>query len=456
MSQYRWQFIVRNALLIALLLSTLVDQHAPAAFAQVDAVIVALTEDAPPFAWKNEQGELIGFAVDLMKLVEEETGIQVTYRTEQLRYLLPAIATHFYDIGGGCLAITPERQAWVNFSKPYFATGEVLVAQTQDTTITQLSDLSDTMTIGVIEASVAAAIARNQSQAVLIATTTAQESLAQLEAGKLNAVLTAESNFFDYHQSQPQSKLKTVGELLTYHECGFAVSKDKPELLAKLNIALTQLQGEENSRYTALYQKWFGQRPTPEKPTQIDSETLLIGSPPAPIEERGVAPPESHSPSTIVNTTNGSTTIITDVTKLVGIYYLKTELPTVVPSASVSTVGSSESETSNYQLITLAENGLWFISESITSTGATSGNSQPGLWQVNEQGQVEATLMVFDVSRESQTNVVRREYQMAIAADGSVAGHYTVTADKAEDFAQPVMGTPLFTETVEFTGKRVR
>lgn len=89
----------------------------------------------------------------------------------------------------------------MNFSKPYFATGEVLVAQTQDTTITQLSDLSDTMTIGVIEASVAAAIARNQSQAVLIATTTAQESLAQLEAGKLNAVLTAESKLLTINRA---------------------------------------------------------------------------------------------------------------------------------------------------------------------------------------------------------------------------------------------------------------
>lgn len=33
MSQYRWQFIVRNTLLIALLLSTLVDQQHALAFA---------------------------------------------------------------------------------------------------------------------------------------------------------------------------------------------------------------------------------------------------------------------------------------------------------------------------------------------------------------------------------------------------------------------------------------
>lgn len=457
MIKSHWQFIIRTALVSTLFFSTLIDGRTLTALAQIDTLIVAVAANSPPFAWKNEQGELTGFDIDLMNLVAERAGIQVTYRTEQLRYLLPAVATHFYDMGIGCLLLTPTRQAWVNFSEPYFATGIILVVRDHESTITQLSDLSAEMTVGVSQGSVGENIARNQTPAVVIPFTTPQEALAQLETGNVNTVLTDESNFFGYQPAQPENKLKTTGEILTYNECGFAVPHDKPELLAKLNIALTQLQSADDGSYATLYKKWFGQRPLPEKPAEIVKSVETVTEPPP----TAVIP--SYKTDNSATTTTGAASIpLTHTTDLVGIYYLK------VATSGASETDSTAIRASRYQIITLADNGLWFLNEMGATTGTPTTNNQPatihsqsGLWMVNAQKQVEATLVVFEAPYENgssaqQINVVRRVYQMEIQSDDSVSGHYTLSTYTTDDFAQSITETPLITQTVEFMGKRVR
>jgi len=419
----------------------------PNASAQWDSFVVALDPSFPPFAWKNDKGELEGFDIDLMNALAAEAGLNITYETVQFRYLLSGMVARLYDIGGGCIFTNDERAKIVNFSKPYFATGDVLVVQAQETIIQQTSDLTDTMTVGVIQGTLSEEYGRNQIQVELLPMTSMQDAFTQLNDGALNAVIADEESLFGYQQKHPEAKLKTVGGLLTYQECGFAVEKSNTELLIKLNAALTQIK--DSGAYEKLYRKWFGERPLHEKPTEAPTEVT----------------PDA-STSTMLASTNPITFAPANV---VGIYYLS--VPDSPPSSAAPSQGDS------YQIVTLAANGLWFTSQLVANapngtaplasnqqaTGNDAQNSPPGLWWINDQQQIEATQLLFrsvfiseTVGATNVAVVLRQSYQMTTTVDGNMAGFYTTATYAASDFAQSPTATPLITQTVEFTGWRVR
>jgi len=422
----------------------------PSALAQWDSFVIAIDPSFPPFAWKNDKGELEGFDIDLMNALATEAGLNITYETVQFRYLLSGMVAHLYDIGAGCIFTNDERAEIANFSKPYFATGDVLVVQTQETTIQQASDLTDTMTVGVIQGTLSEEYGRTEIQVDLLPMTSMQEAFTQLNDGALNAVIADEESLFGYLQKHPDAKLKTVGSLLTYQECGFAVDKSNTALLIKLNAALTQVK--DNGTYEKIYRKWFGERPIHEKPVA---------------EPTAVTPDASTSP-----TLASSTPITFAPASLVGIYYLS------VPASPLSAAAPSQGD--SYQIVTLAANGLWFTSQLAANapngtaplasnqqaTGNDAQNSPPGLWWINDQRQIEATQLLFQAVPISEivgtTNtttvaaVLRQRYQMTTTVDGTVAGFYTTATYAASDFAQSLTATPLITQTVAFTGWRVQ
>ena len=246
---YPYQKITRRGLLLLLLLPLLFGRVAgPVALAQSTTVLVAVDPSFPPFARLNAQGEPEGFDVDLMNALAAEAGFAVSFEAVQFRYLLSGLVTHLYDIGAGCIFINEERASYVNFSQPYFATGDALIVQADNSTITQPSDLTAETVVGVLQGSLAEAYGRDQTAALLLPVASIEDVLNQLDAGGLNAVLAGEESLFGYEQMYPAAKLKRVGDLLTYQECSFALEKNNTELLVKLNTAMTTLKSNGGVR----------------------------------------------------------------------------------------------------------------------------------------------------------------------------------------------------------------
>ena len=427
--------------------------HAPNASAQLETLVVAVDITAP-FVWIDEGGAFVGFDIDLIDALAAQAGLRVDYKQVEFRYLLPGVATRLYDIGSACITITPEREAQVDFTRPYFATGLILVAQADNAEINSLADLTNEMTLGVRAGSRAEEFARTESIAVINSLLTIQDGFDRIEAGDLHAMLISEAEFLGYQRQVPAAKLKRVGALLTYGECGLAVNEGDPALLDQLDVALVELKN--NGSYETLYRKWFGERPVPAEPV-----------PPTPAAETAATIPTPTPEPSITLTNSG---ILTDTAALAGIYYL-TVNEQLTPAAA-------EKETARYQILTLAANGLWFVSE--TPPTATNRpppdiqTGQPGFWYVNPAGQVEAMLLTFTTpaveagattggipggipgETTGGTIVIRKDYQLQIGIDGTVVGAYQTTNYPSELFGLPAAATAALTKTVEFTGQRVQ
>lgn len=435
--QQIWFFV----LIVILTFCGMLIQRAPDALAQLETVVVAVSI-APPFVAEDETGTLTGFDIDLINALAAQADLPITYTKTATRYLLPGVATRLYDVGSGCLSITPEREAQVHFTRPYFATGLTMVVQTTTTTLINLADLTPEMAVGVVEESTAQAFVQSQSTALVHPVLHLNDVLAKVETGELDAAIVNETDWLGYQLSHPDAALKTVGNLLAYHECGLVVNQTDTTLLDQLDAALTEIKS--NGTYDRLYRKWFDERAVPEKPVE-----------PLPTEVATPLPSPTPLPLTVVGNLSLTTT-----SNLAGIYYLTVGDET----GSEEAVATQEEQGGErYQILTLAANGLWFVSEApapVADSGVTHDRQtgQPGLWFINVHGQVEAMLITFTVpaTDTGEVTVTRKDYQMQIDGNGTVVGAYHTTHYATDLFALPAAPTVALTQTVEFTGQRVQ
>jgi polar amino acid transport system substrate-binding protein len=94
----------------------------------------AAGQDAKPWVF-HDQNELSGVAVDLTRAVSKQIGVPIEYQPMVFADLIPAVDSSKIDVIATNMAITPERELKVDFSRPYYnALPEALVVQSSDAT----------------------------------------------------------------------------------------------------------------------------------------------------------------------------------------------------------------------------------------------------------------------------------------------------------------------------------
>lgn len=96
-----------------------------------DVVIGVLV--APPFVEKDANGNFHGIAIDLWRDLADDLGLQGQMREYDLEGLLEAVRRGTVDVGLSALSITPEREAAMDFSQPFYYTGLGIAVSTKNT-----------------------------------------------------------------------------------------------------------------------------------------------------------------------------------------------------------------------------------------------------------------------------------------------------------------------------------
>lgn len=215
----------------------------------------------PPFDTTNEDGDIIGFDMDLMKAIAKDQGFEVEFASFDFDALIPALKSDSADIVIAGMNITPERAKQVDFSDSYYKTGVVLLVKKNSTKITGWdsftsgSGLKVAAQTGTLQADIANKLkdeGKVSSVSVLNQNTTA---LQQLENGDVDAVLVDKPVAVDISASQGD-KFKMVGDIKpnSITDNGIAVKKGNKELLKKINTGLKHVK--ENGTYDKLAKKW--------------------------------------------------------------------------------------------------------------------------------------------------------------------------------------------------------
>jgi len=94
-----------------------------------------------PFEMKDKQGNFIGYDIDLGKAIGASLKVDVEFKQYSFSALIPALQTGEIDMLIAGMTIRGDRALAVSFANPYYATGQVLMLPSKDTTTTKWQDL---------------------------------------------------------------------------------------------------------------------------------------------------------------------------------------------------------------------------------------------------------------------------------------------------------------------------
>jgi polar amino acid transport system substrate-binding protein len=263
-------------LVVALACLTLLPIAAPAEAGVIDrvketGVLRAGTRaDAMPFGVRSEDGQLVGFAVDLLeeirkaleKRVERPVRLDLTAVTAADR--LEKLESGQIDIECGITTPTWNREDRIDFSIPFFRDGTRILAYRD--TVKQKPDIAK-MTIGVAAGTTTPDILRSTLPTAAIKEypdmTAAMSAMAKGEVdgiANIGVVLLGLS-----HESEPRRSIvllpRTESLGTEAMACGLP-QNDSPwrDLVNRALVDLMQGIGEFRGRYVELHDRWFGRR----------------------------------------------------------------------------------------------------------------------------------------------------------------------------------------------------
>ena len=213
----------------------------------------------PPFDTTDDDQNIVGLDMDLIKAIGEDQGFEVTFENLSFDGLIPALKSGNIDIvAAGMNKDDEERQKQVDFSDAYYESQLFVVVKEDNTTINSIDDLTSDMKVAAQTGTTGASKVQELKDAGKIKEAVILDGLdtamMQLINGDVSAVINDKPVNEAYMKKQPD-KVKMVGEALNAENYGFAVAKGNDELLEKINTGLKHIK--ETGTYDELVDEWF-------------------------------------------------------------------------------------------------------------------------------------------------------------------------------------------------------
>lgn len=220
--------------------------------------VLGLDASFPPMGFADDNGNIIGYDIDLAAAVCEKLG--VTLRCQPIDWDAKEMELNSgaIDCIWNGMSITPEREENMRLSIPYLKNDQVLVVRAKDG-IAALSDLAG-KNLGLQSGSSAedALNAAADFMATLGAVLPYEDNttaLLDLDNGNVDAVLV-DSVVAEYYIPVMGYDFVILEETLAGEEYGIGFRKADNALADAVNAALLEMA--EDGAIEALDQKWFG------------------------------------------------------------------------------------------------------------------------------------------------------------------------------------------------------
>lgn len=202
-----------------------------------------------------ENGEIVGFDIELMKEIGKVLGKDVEIKNISFDGLLPALQTGKLDVVIAGMTVTEERQKHVNFSEPYYTSKQLIIVSKDNQTITDFESLKNNK-IGVVLGCTGDIIATEiENEIDLKRFATTSECIIALKADKIDAVILDSEPAKNFVKKNPT--LKLIDNDMAKEDYAIAMKKKDVQLLKDINMALEVLKS--NGIYDSLMKKYFVQ-----------------------------------------------------------------------------------------------------------------------------------------------------------------------------------------------------
>ncbi|WP_319416603.1 basic amino acid ABC transporter substrate-binding protein [Marispirochaeta aestuarii] len=209
-----------------------------------------------PMEFVDENGDMVGFDIDLMAAIAEEAGFEYEIRNTAWDGIFAGLANGAYDGVISSVTITDDRKKAMDFSEPYINAGQVLIVRKELNGVTTLADMKG-MKVGVQNGTTGDFAVEDAEGVERRAYDEIGFAVEDLMNGNVDGVVCDSPVAADYvlQNENYQGALKIVGEPFTEEYYGIAVQKGNTELLNKINTGLKKVI--ESGKRDELIDKWL-------------------------------------------------------------------------------------------------------------------------------------------------------------------------------------------------------
>lgn len=230
---------------------------------------VGVDASYPPYDFRDEYGNAIGFDVDIIKAVGEKQGFGVNVIAKDWDGLVAEFDKGLHDISISGYSVTDEREQKYLVSRPYSLAQDIAISKRGNAAAGKITSIEQLKTMRVAvqgnspyeeqlagygvknmvlkDSSFLAfqSVARDEADVMIVDKGVAQYYVQQVNGSGVKLD-------FDLHEPAHEDFEKYELVILT--------PKGKDELMGKINQGITDII--KDGTYAKIYKKWFGVEPT--------------------------------------------------------------------------------------------------------------------------------------------------------------------------------------------------
>ncbi len=226
-------------------------------------VIIGLDDTFVPMGFRQKDGKLVGFDIDLAKAVFKQYGIEADFQPIDWNMKETELRNRTIDLIWNGYTITPERKKQLAFSNAYLANRQVLVTKKADH-INSFKDMKGKV-LGVQTSSSGASLLdehpkvlkdyiKNQTPVMY---DSFNNAFMDLDAKRIQGLLidSVYANYYVQHEKDPDSYSVMDGGF-TGEDFAVGMRKGDKTMKRKIDAALQQLAND--GELQKINKKWFG------------------------------------------------------------------------------------------------------------------------------------------------------------------------------------------------------
>ncbi len=216
-------------------------------------IVVGVKGDTPPFGFRDNDGNLTGFDVELAARIAQRIGVKPTFTPVTSAEKISALETGKVDMVAACMTITRERERLIDFSMPYFETYQSLLVRA-DSDITDYVALAGKR-VGATKGSTGMAMMKIvQPDAVIVPFDGYTLALEALKSGRIDALAT--DHIILVGLVAGREKEFRIVSRFGWDPYGLGVKENNSALRDRINEALQAMWDE--GEFQEVYDKWLG------------------------------------------------------------------------------------------------------------------------------------------------------------------------------------------------------
>lgn len=226
-------------------------------------VIIGLDDTFVPMGFRQKDGQLVGYDIDLAKAVFKEYGIEADFQPIDWNMKETELRNRTIDLIWNGYTITPQRTKQLMFSRPYLANRQVLVTKRSEN-INSFSGMQG-KTLGVQTSSSGASLLDEHPTKLKdyikgkspVMYDSFNNAFMDLDAGRIQGMLidSVYAGYYIQHEKDPESYQVTQGGF-TGEDFAVGMRKGDKTLKRKIDQGLQKLA--DDGQLQKINKKWFG------------------------------------------------------------------------------------------------------------------------------------------------------------------------------------------------------